>query len=65
MGPKLNFGLSIRHRAARNAIKKARFESFVHIESMELTDADFGIVDADPPNKPHKQLGSGDSEVKP
>jgi hypothetical protein len=25
------------------------FESIVHVESMELTDADFGIVDADPP----------------
>ena len=27
----------------------ALFESIVHIESMELTNADFGIVDADPP----------------
>jgi len=27
----------------------ALFESIVHIESMVLTDADFGIVDADPP----------------
>jgi hypothetical protein len=27
----------------------ALFESIVHIESMELTDADHGIVDADPP----------------
>ena len=43
----------------------ALWESMLHITSMELTDADRGIVDADPPNKEHKQLADGaDCEVK-